>query len=127
MQIRQFLLSLIFIVNASLSVVSSPLASDYSNFIKSIKRTQSGVEIELYSSRPFPVRALPPVLHIGSKEFLLSRNPDDGSLNILIFKLTPTEFNQINTGDPVTVQYGSDIATADRWDFQRLDKSLLSK
>jgi hypothetical protein len=127
MRIQQFLLTFIFIANSILFVAASPSAGADMNVIKSIKTTPSGVDIEIYSSRPFPVRALPPVLRMGSKEFMISRNPEDGSLNSLIFTLTPTEFAQVSTGDPVVVQYGAGMAPEDRWDFPRLDKSLVNK
>jgi hypothetical protein len=112
---------------AVLLLTSPPSTAQDVNTIKSIRTTPSRVEIELYSSRPFPVRALPPVLRMGSKEFTLSRNPEDGSLNTLIFTLTPDEFAQIQAGDQVTVHYGSGELPGQQWDFSVLDNDLLDK
>ena len=112
------------------------------NTIRSIKtvaaaaganvRSQPGVEIELNSTREFPVRNQIVVLRIGDEEFLRSRSPEDGSLNTLIFILTADEFAKAANGDPVAVYYGRDDPNEpdkqkDRWDFGRLDKSLLDK
>jgi len=96
------------------------------NTIKGIKTVQSGIEIELNSTKPFPVRSQITVLRIGGKEFTNSRYPEDGSLNTLIFTLTFDEFEQTATGDQVTVQYGHG-ELVDRWDFGSLDKSWLDR
>ncbi len=95
------------------------------NVITRIERVASGVEIEVKSSRPFPVRALGPELRVGTGGFLKSRSPEDGSLNALIFMLTAEEFAQTSMGDPVSVGYGQSMLPEDRWDFGPLDKSTL--
>ncbi len=64
------------------------------------------VEIELSSTVPFPTRALRPVLRIGSQEFLLSRNPDDGRLDTLIFTVPAVDFPSLNAGDDVVLYHG---------------------
>jgi hypothetical protein len=91
------------------------------NTIRSVRAVQSGVEIEVHSATEFPVRANIVVLRIGDKEFTQSRNPADGSLNTLIFTLTPGEFAQVNHGDPVSVYYGRG-ETGGRWNFGALNK-----
>jgi hypothetical protein len=96
------------------------------NTISGIRAVESGVEIELHSSRPFPVRNQITVLRIGDKEFTKSRYPKDGNLDTLIFKLTSDEFGQLANGDPVRVQYGRGV-TADYWDFGTLDKRRLAR
>ena len=84
------------------------------------------VEITLTSTRQFDVRDDILTLQIGTTTFTLSRSPDDGSLNTVIFALTPAEFAATKTKDPVTVYFGSSSPTsADAWNFGTLDKSLL--
>lgn len=100
--------------------------ADEVNTIKSIRTAASGVEIELNSTRIFPVRDQIVMLRIGTKEFTKSRYPRDGNLNTLIFTLPTDEFEQINTGDQVIVQYGHSELNEDRWNFGLLDKSLLN-
>jgi hypothetical protein len=77
---------------------------------------QPGVEIEVTSDTPFPVRNELAVLCIGMQQITLARYPEDGDTHTLIFTLTPEEFGRISTGDPVWVQYGRGEAF-ERWDF----------
>ncbi len=108
-------------------IVSPALANARDgNTIDSIKTVKAGVDIELTSTKEFPVRDELVVLRIGTKEFTKSRSPDDGNLNTLIFTLTTQEFDQVATGDEVTVQYGRD-GSSERWDFGKLDKRLRDK
>lgn len=100
------------------------------NTIKSVQKLASprpGVEIELSSSRDFPVGDDIVILRIGARDFSLSRPPADGRLSTLIFFLTPSEWKSVKTGERVTVYYGSDDPKnpATRWDFGNLDKSRL--
>jgi hypothetical protein len=92
------------------------------NTIDSIRTVQSHVEIQLTSSRAFPVRNEIAVLKIGREEVTLSRYPEDGSTNTLIFTLTAAEFDHLQSGDEVTVQYGRYDAV-DRWYYGKLDKA----
>jgi hypothetical protein len=96
------------------------------NTIRGIRSTDSSVEIELQSTKPFPVRSEIAVLRIGTREFMNSRYPADGRLDTLIFKLTPDEFAQVASGDPIRVQYGRG-AKANYWDFGTLDKRSLAQ
>ena len=86
--------------------------------------TQSGVEIELTSNREFLPQGELLVLKVGSQEFSLSRYGEDGSTNRVIFTLTTEQWSQINTGDPVVIQYGSG-AGADSRNFGHIDKNML--
>jgi hypothetical protein len=108
----------------ALFTFSAVAAEPAVNTISGIRTVESGVEIELHSSRPFPMRNQITVLRIGDKEFTKSRYPKDGNLDTLIFKLTPDEFGQLANGDPVRVQYGRGVK-ADYWDFGTLNKRLL--
>jgi hypothetical protein len=84
------------------------------NKITRVERVDDGVEIEVTSSEPFPVRAMPPLLHVGELVFGRSRSPGDGRLNTLIFMLSDEEFAQTSVGDPVGVGYESDPPEEDR-------------
>jgi hypothetical protein len=112
-------------------------AQDDVNVVKSVKAVDSTIEIELNSSKEFPIRDEVVVLRIGNRDFLRSKSPDDGSLKTLIFILTANEFNALADGAAMTVRYGKrdpgEITVAsggrdrDRWDFGRLDKALLGR
>lgn len=98
------------------------------NTIKSIQTAAGGtVEIEVHSTREFPVRDEIVILRVGTQEFTSSRTPADGSLNTLIFRLTPTDWAGTKTGDSVTIFYGQDDPkdTTNRWVFSPLNKSQL--
>ncbi len=107
-------------------VFFAPATAQGNNTIKSITTVGQTVEITVNSTIPFDVRDELVVLMIGDQEFTTSRSPEDGNLNELIFVLTLDEWNQVATGDPVSVQFGQDDTT-DRWNFGTLDKSLLNK
>jgi hypothetical protein len=85
---------------------------------------QSGVEIELTSSREFLPKGELLALKVGSEEINLSRYGEDGSTNRVIFTLTTEQWSRINTGDPVVVQYGSGTG-ADSRNFGHIDKNML--
>ncbi len=104
------------------------------NIIRRIRTVQStsvlgnrpAVEIEVFSPRVFPVRNEIVILRIGTREFFLSRYGDEGDTHVLIFTLTREEFLQMSSGEPVVVQYGHG-EVPERWDFGRLDKTLLDR
>lgn len=87
------------------------------NAIEKIKSGATNVEIQLKSSRPFPVRAIPPELHIGSETFSRSFRPEDGDLNSLIFLLPAKDFAQLRVGEPMRVVYGRGESPREQWDF----------
>jgi hypothetical protein len=95
------------------------------NTITSITSVGQTVEITMQSGAGFDVRDELVLLIIGDQQFTTSRSPDDGSLNQLTFILTLDEWNQLATGDPVTVQFGEDDDNPQS--FGTLDKSLLNK
>jgi hypothetical protein len=96
------------------------------NTIRAIRAVARGVEIEVHSTRPFPVRTLPAVLRVGNEEFVRSRYPKGGGLDTLVFLLSREEFDALATGDAVTVQYGKGTASPRTlWRLGALDKSLL--
>lgn len=96
------------------------------NNIQSIKTAQGGgVEIAITSTTGFLQSDLP-VLRIGDEEFTISRYPEDGSPNTLIFTLTADDFARTKTGDKVTFQYGRGEGRNQR-DFGLLDKAKRDK
>ena len=99
------------------------------NKIKSIRSVQSGpgpngIEIELTSNREFLPQGEMLTLRIGSQEFNLSRYPSTGETTRIVFTLTSEEFAQVTQGDPLFVEYGNG---ANRWNFGKVDKSLLNR
>src|SRR5437867_4451507 len=141
-QISSFLLVLFLLPTFALAAFAAQQSTGPDmNMVKSIRATTVDstrvIEIELQSSREFPVRDQVVVLRIGKKDFLRSRAPNDGSLKTLIFMLTPEDFAQLVEGDAMSVRYGleySDDSTrqpsgADnaRWDFGPLRKALLTQ
>ena len=87
------------------------------NVIQGIRRGPEGVEVEVTSSRAFPVRAIPPVLQVGSREFSRSLRPADGDLDTLIFLLEHREYARLRSGEPTYVVYGRGESPRERWDF----------
>ena len=77
------------------------------------------VEIELRSTRLFPVTDALPTLVAGDKTFTLSRYPS-GATDRLVFTLEATDFAAISQGAEVNVRIGG----ARPWKFGLLDKSL---
>jgi len=55
----------------------------------------------------------------------VSRYPT-GDTHVLVFTLTPEEFDKTANGDGVIVQYGRGEAQ-EQWDFGTLDKSRLQR
>jgi hypothetical protein len=109
------------------------------NTVKSVRAVDSKVEIEVHSTREFPVRDDVIVLRIGKKEFSQSRSPENGDLHTLIFMVPADEFAELGDGEPMTIGFGKGRAdlpeqAADaardatrRWDFGKLDKSQLGR
>jgi hypothetical protein len=109
------------------------------NTVKSMRAVGSTVEIELESSKQFEIRDDLIVLKIGNKEFSRSKSPKDGSLNRLIFMIPASAFEQLADGEAMTVSFRSDNVSDDvsatggtrrggpRWDFGKLNKSLLQR
>jgi hypothetical protein len=109
------------------------------NTVKAIRTVSNTVEIELESTKQFEIRNDLIVLRIGDREFSRSKTPKDGSLNKLIFMVPAQEFAQLTDGEAMTVSFRSDNVSGDvaatgrrtrggpRWDFGKLDKSLLQR
>ena len=115
-----------WILATGLLAVFVPAVQAQSNTVKSIQTAGSNVEITVKSGPEFDVRDEVVTLQIGSKNFSNSRSPADGDTHVLIFVLTQAEWDSLNTGDPITVGWGSDASSNPR-NFGTLDKSLLNK
>ncbi len=77
------------------------------------------VEIEVASTRSFPVSGALPTLVVGDKTFTLSRYPS-GATDRLVFTLKAADFDAISQGAEVSVCIGG----ARPWNFGLVDKSL---
>jgi hypothetical protein len=108
------------------------------NVVRSVRAVDSTVEIELETSRDFEIRNDLIVLRIGDKEFSRSKSPKNGSLKRLIFMVPAAEFEQLTDGEQMTVSFRSQNARGDvsatggraagpRWDFGKLNKSMLQR
>ena len=125
-------IAICFLIAGLLAAAQAPAV----NTVKRIQTVDGVVEIEVHSTREFPVRDQVVVLRIGDKEFLRSKTPENGSLNTLIFMLTPAQFDALSDGAAMTVKYGRDrdgegpqveaaqAARGLRWDFGKLNKAL---
>ena len=108
--------------------------TDAVNVQRRLTSTPEGIEFELWSSAPFPVRALPPVLRIGDVDFLSSRHPDDGRLDTPIFLIGVEYFESFTASDSVVIYHSAPpllnqdvVATdgVDVWTFGALRTDLL--
>ena len=96
------------------------------------KRTQRPViEVIVQSDRPFLGGDETFALHIGKQRFQFDRYGDTKAY-IMIFTLSPQEFEQTKNGDQVIVTYGG--ANPDKvegprrnWKFGKLDKSKIEQ
>ena len=98
------------------AAIAAPHAPD-SNQILAIRPTSAGVEIELASSRTFPIGDALPVLTIGDHSYRLSRFPK-GKSDRIVFVLTPDQYAAAPAGAHVTLRIGG----ADPWTFGTLRK-----
>lgn len=87
---------------------------------------QPAVEIALVSPEPFPVLGELATMHIGARSFTISRHPG-GDLHTLVFSLTVQEFEALDDGAEVWVQYGDAPAATPgrRRDFGRWSRPRL--
>ena len=97
------------------------------NTVRSIRARGGVIELELYSSEGFALRAQRPILRIGDKEFTRSRYPADGGVDRLVFILTEEEFAALPDDADLTVRHGGRAPPTDGTRFGKLNKSLLSR
>lgn len=77
------------------------------------------VEIEVTSTRSFPVSDALPTLVVGDKTFRMSYYPS-GSTDRLVFVLSADDFEAVGQGSEVRVRIGG----ARPWNFAPIDKTL---
>lgn len=87
----------------------------------SLSSSMSGeaVEIEVASTRAFPIGGALPTLVIGDRAFTLSRF-SSGATDRFIFTVDAAEFNALKDGDEVSVHVGG----ARSWNFGPLNKAI---
>jgi len=86
----------------------------------------AGIDITLASNRPFLPAGQVLTLQIGNQQFGISRFSDDGSTNQVVFTLTQDQFNSLQQGDSISVQYGSS-GLGHTWNFGHVDKTMLNQ
>ena len=87
-------------------------------------RAVAALEIELRSRGGFPVRNELPILRIGDRDLALSRYPDSGATDTLLFQIDATTLAATPDGVDLTLRYG-DGPTAPAAPAGRLNKHLL--
>jgi len=100
----------------SIAAIAVPHAPD-NNRLVAIRPAGKGVEIELTSSRLFPIGDALPVLTMGDHSYRLSRFPK-GRSDRIVFVLNAAEYAAAAEGAPVTLRIGG----ADPWVFGTLRK-----
>jgi len=112
------------------STVDDTTVKADTNQLKAVRQVSNAgtgdVEIELTSTREFLPQGELLVLRIGGHEFTASRYPENGDTGTVIFTLNRAEFDQLEDGSPVTVQYGLGHDDGN-WRFGRLNKGQLAK
>jgi hypothetical protein len=106
-----------------LSALVALAAEAEKNRVRLRRAPSAKIEIEVTSSRPFPVVNAMAVLHVGKQQTSLSRYGPDGSLNTLIFSMDARDFARTRDGDRVLVRYDPD--SQGHWDFGPLEKKRL--
>jgi hypothetical protein len=79
------------------------------------------VQIELKTSRPFPVREVPLQLQIGKKVFIEELSGDYTGRKLTL-SLTPEMFAELTDGDEIVAFFSKPSAEGDVWSFGRLGK-----
>ena len=85
----------------------------------------AAVEIEVQSNRLFTVHDDLFVMQLGNVSSALSRYPDTGETNTLIFTFPAAILNQ-SVSQPVTVQFGLEPSAQD-WNFGTLEPAMLPR
>jgi hypothetical protein len=80
------------------------------------------VQIELKTSRPFPVRDVPLQVQIGTKVFVDELSGDHTGRKLML-SLTPEMFAELKDGDEVLAFFGKRADGGEVWSFGKLRKS----
>lgn len=121
--------TLVFLIGSSVLGQSPANPVNTVKSLRAVGKDATDVEMELHSTREFPVRDALVLLRIGAQEIRFSRSPESGSLNTLIFHLSPVQWAQARSGDAMTVYYSEDDPKdpESRWVYPALDKTQLNK
>ena len=86
------------------------------------------VQIELRTSRPFPVSDMPLQLQIGKKVFIDELSGDHTGRRLLV-SLTPEMFAELEEGDEIVAFFGKREQRTDGgvWNFGKLNKGRLQE
>jgi hypothetical protein len=88
------------------------------------------VQMELKTSRPFPVRDVPLQLQIGNKVFIEELSGDYTG-RMLTLSLTPEMFAELKEGDEIVAFFskpdGNGSADREVWNFGKLSKAVSSR
>jgi len=80
------------------------------------------VQIELKTSRPFPVKNLPLQLQIGKRVFVDELSGDYTGRKLTL-SLTPELFTELKDGDEIVAFFSKPFAEGDVWRFGKLNKN----
>lgn len=103
--------------NAAVPVALTKPDSNAISAIRTVRRAPSAVEIELTSSRPFPIADALPVLTIGDRTYRVSRILP-GKPARMVFTLSEADYAAARDGAPVALRIGG----AHPWSFGALRK-----
>lgn len=115
--------------------------ANHKSQIHSVVKNEKTVEFTISSTKPFYVGGNIHVLHIGDKEFRLSKQTK-GKLNTITFFIPESDFNALTEGANVYMVYGQPFKKQPTdqeielystqfpnsfWSFGKFTKSLLKK
>lgn len=103
-------LGLLFI--ASFSFIFSDIAFGQSASITKITQNGERMELTVSDSKPFYVGGNIHILHIGKKDFSLSKQNNKDGKGAITFYIPVTEFNTLTEGDYIWMSYGNKFKKA---------------
>jgi hypothetical protein len=116
---------------AAFAVVGLPRAAQAQSAngrITQVKAVSANtVDVEVTSEREFPVLDSVVTLHIGDKSYTVSRSPEDGSLNTLIFSVPASDLTAgANSGAEAWIDYTGQGGGL-RWNLGKLNATTIGK
>lgn len=98
-------ISLLFIV--CMNFIFFDTAFSQSAAITKIIQNGQRIELTVSASKPFYVGGNIHILHIGKKDFSLSKQNNSDGKGIIIFYIPVEEFNTLTEGDYIWMSYGN--------------------
>ncbi len=93
---------------ASFTFIFSTSATAQSDVkITSINQTAQRVELTISASKPFYVGGNVHILHIGKKDFALSKQANKEGKGAITFYIPLEEFNSLTEGEYIWMSYGN--------------------